>query len=382
MEMEVVVAVPPVPVDFNFDSTCSSPYMTAPSSPQRFGNFFSSAPTSPTRSSSFFRELNDVSLATNSSSIPFDWEEKPGTPKARKNTNHDSEDFDFIDDGDFEFDFSGQLDRTSLSADELFDGGKIRPLKPPPGYDSSVSSPRSSSPRSRNAQKKKDFDPFRAAIEETTRREAKEQQQNQERRKHAYSQQRGRERTISGPSSSSSNKSSNYVHKGSRSLSPLRVSDFILDQEENNSQNNDKTITPTTPNPKSSYASSILSAISFSSKGYKKWKLKDFLLFRSASEGRATGKDPLTKYAVLSRREAADDVKNASFRSTDSSVGGSSRRRGPVSAHELHYTANRAVSEEMKRKTFLPYKQGLLGCLGFNPGVHEISRGIGSLARG
>ena len=49
----MVVAVPPPPpsssMDFNFDSNCSSPYITAPSSPQRFGNFFFSAPTSPTR---------------------------------------------------------------------------------------------------------------------------------------------------------------------------------------------------------------------------------------------------------------------------------------------------------------------------------------------
>jgi hypothetical protein len=44
----------------------------------------------------------------------------------------------------------------------------------------------------------------------------------------------------------------------------------------------------------------------------------------------------------------------------------SPNRRGvPVSAHELHYTANRAHAEELRRKTFLPYRQGVLGCLGF-----------------
>ncbi|KVI06150.1 hypothetical protein Ccrd_015509 [Cynara cardunculus var. scolymus] len=32
-----------------------------------------------------------------------------------------------------------------------------------------------------------------------------------------------------------------------------------------------------------------------------------------------------------------------------------------VYAHEIHYTTNRAVAEEMRRKTFLPYKSGLLG---------------------
>lgn len=41
------------------------------------------------------------------------------------------------------------------------------------------------------------------------------------------------------------------------------------------------------------------------------------------------------------------------------------RRRVPVSAHELHYTANRAQAEELRKKTFLPYRQGVLGCLSF-----------------
>ncbi|KAK7373495.1 hypothetical protein VNO80_06905 [Phaseolus coccineus] len=44
---------------------------------------------------------------------------------------------------------------------------------------------------------------------------------------------------------------------------------------------------------------------------------------------------------------------NLSFRSVESS-GSVSRRRGPVSTHELHYTVNRAASMEMKKKTLLP----------------------------
>lgn len=53
-------------------------------------------------------------------------------------------------DEDFAFDFSGQLERTSLSAEELFDCGKIRALKPPPCHrvtnlvSSNATSPRSS----------------------------------------------------------------------------------------------------------------------------------------------------------------------------------------------------------------------------------------------
>ncbi|KAK8636428.1 hypothetical protein V6N13_124174 [Hibiscus sabdariffa] len=304
--MEMAAPVPAV--DFNFDSACSSPYMTAPSSPQRFGNFFPSAPISPTRVSSLY----PISQ----------WEGNPAT-------NHPHDDDNDNDNGngngeeDFEFNFSGQLERASLSADALFDGGKIRPLKPQlcdQNLSSAVSSSRSN-------------------------------------------QQRGREAASS-------------VHKKSRSLSPLRVCE--QEQEGASSSSSHKAIDSAGNNSKSSYFSSIFSL----SKVNRKWKLKDLLLFRSASEGRAASKDPLRKYSLLSRKEP-QDVRNSSFRSTDSmgSVS-SSRRRGSVSAHELHYTANRAVSEELKRKTFLPYKQGLLGCLGFNHGVHQISRGIGSLTRG
>ncbi|KAH7517948.1 hypothetical protein FEM48_Zijuj09G0118500 [Ziziphus jujuba var. spinosa] len=426
MEMEVVVPVPNHPMDFNFDSTCSSPYMTAPSSPQRFGNFFFSAPTSPTRATAFYNELNNLALTQNdfnprysssssSSSIPFKWEDKPGVPKCTtkpSNSIHDHPQARHAncnnndDNQDFEFNFSGQLDITSLSADELFDGGKIKPLKPPPrlhvgcgggggngtttDYDSSSSltSPRSPnrSPRSRISQGKrmvqealsprhqrKDFDPFSAAIEETRRKCC---QTNREQENDNEAEKRGR------PGRSTTG----FVRKGTRSLSPLRVSDIVLDGEDSSSSSMEKTISqaekPSTPSSSSSAYSSILSAISFS-KGYRKWRLKDFLLFRSASEGRATSKDPLRKYAVLSKKSiVTDDVKNSSFRSTESVGSVSSRRRGPVSAHEMHYTVNRAVSEEMRKKTVLPYKHGLLGCLGFNHGVQEISRSFGSLTRG
>ncbi|KAF5953209.1 hypothetical protein HYC85_011153 [Camellia sinensis] len=50
---------------------------------------------------------------------------------------------------------------------------------------------------------------------------------------------------------------------------------------------------------------------------------------------------------------------------------GVEKRRVPPSAHELHYTANRAQAKEMKKKTFLPYRQGLLGCLGISVCVFE-----------
>lgn len=176
--------------DFNFDSTTSSPYVTAPSSPQLFGfgggnatghhHFYNlSAPASPTGSSSSFfcREFNRS--RNSSSSIPFDWEEKPGIPKPKWGARNAG---DKGGGDDFEFDFSGQLDIgrcVSASADELFDGGKIRPLKLPPRlqvgtgkYDTSSlsSSPRTPT-KSRFSPKKraveKELDPFTKALEET-----------------------------------------------------------------------------------------------------------------------------------------------------------------------------------------------------------------------
>ncbi|CAA7058597.1 unnamed protein product [Microthlaspi erraticum] len=305
MEIEVAAA------ELNFDSTTSSPYITAPSSPTRFGNnnvFFFSAPTSPSPSTS--------------SNTPFDWEDQPRTPKKRSANDFDDE---------FEFNFSGQLEKSSFSAaDELFDGGKIRPLRPP------HTPPALSSPRS------------------------------------SVLEREGRDRS---PGSSS-----RYDRKGSRSVSPLRVSDIMVDEEEVHEST--KMVASNTSNQKSSV---FLSAVLFPGRAYKKWKLRDLLLFRSASDGRPVPtKEALQRYDILTKKEA-EEVKNSSIRSRESrdssSVSRSSRRHGAVvSAHEMHYTENRAVSEELKRKTFLPYKQGWLGCLGFNPTVHEIAR-VGSLSR-
>ncbi|KAJ0604169.1 hypothetical protein HanRHA438_Chr02g0058421 [Helianthus annuus] len=88
-----------------------------------------------------------------------------------------------------------------------------------------------------------------------------------------------------------------------------------------------------------------------------KWSLLDLLLFRSASDGRVMDRDPLKKYST-NFRKYDQDIRNS---------GSVSKRRGRVSAHELHYNVNRAVSNDMKKKTYLPYKQGILGRFSFNP---------------
>lgn len=372
--MEIVIPVSPSPgADFDFNSARSSPSrLSAPSSPRRFGEyFFNSAPTSPSRLSEFYSEFdnfcmvndyNDIGRQTRvaSSKIAFDWEEKPGTPKAKPVAKRNED--------DFAFDISGEVEKTSsqLSAEELFDGGKIRPLKPPPrlqrvGNDDEISnvkspllSPRSPrSPRSPLSQgrkmireafsprSKKETDPFTAAVENTRNGE------------------RGRERRSSNLPSSSS-------RRIARSLSPYRVSQYPWEEEEEENkqqQQQHKTANqPSALNPKPTTKSSS-----------RKWRLKDFLLFRSASEGRATDKHRFSNYAALFHKKP-EDTKNSSFRSTDGS--GSSRRKGRVSAHELHYTKNKAAAEDLKKKTFLPYKQGILGRFAFNPALHSLSNGF------
>ncbi|VFQ99119.1 unnamed protein product [Cuscuta campestris] len=114
---------------------------------------------------------------------------------------------------------------------------------------------------------------------------------------------------------------------------------------------------------------SVTRSSSSSSKGamVKKWRLRDLFLFRSASEGRASEKDPLKKYTA---------AVGASFRG-ENREGSRRRRSGGVSAHEMHYTMNRAVSEDMKKRTFLPYKEGILGRLAVNPAVHALANGFG-----
>ncbi|XP_021910990.1 uncharacterized protein LOC110824781 [Carica papaya] len=344
-------------MELDFNTPRSPSYLTAPPTPRGYGDCFFSAPTSPTRLSEFYRHFDNFSMIDETDknsyvSVPFDWEDKPGTPKSPK-------------EDDFAFDISGELQKASLSAEELFDGGKIRPLKPPPRLQidmptplipSPITSPRSPLSQGRkmireafSPRKKKDIDPFAAAVENSTRNRA--------------TRERGRDRGSQGLATSSS-------RRHTRSLSPFRVSAYPWEEEEDYKQIQQQ---PT----KQSVPSNSLSSTSSSkaSSSSRKWRFKDFLLFRSASEGRAAGKDPLRKYSSSFLRRP-EDTKNTSFRSTENSASASgSKRRGRVSAHELHYTTNKAASEDLKKKTFLPYKQGILGRFAFSPSLHALRFG-------
>ncbi|KAJ1375428.1 hypothetical protein SESBI_51027 [Sesbania bispinosa] len=101
---------------------------------------------------------------------------------------------------------------------------------------------------------------------------------------------------------------------------------------------------------------SFPSLSSTSSKSSRKWRLKDFLLFCIASAGRGSSKDPFKKYSVLYKK--LEEGKGSTVRSSDNTR---SRRKEQVSAHELHYARKKTEIEGLKKRTFLPYKQGILG---------------------
>lgn len=362
--MEIVIprAQGPGSMEFDFNSARSSPQPSAPSSPKRFGQYYyTSAPTSPSRISEFYQEFDSLFVMNdnndddtsgrrrnNSSAIPFGWEERPGTPKSKSPRSPREDDFAF------NFSFNTEPEQASLTAEELFDGGKIRPLKPPPrlqvddraGQKSPLLSPRS--PRSslnpishgkkiiRDAfspRNKKKADPFAAQAQTKTTEHQRE---------------RGRQRR---------NDLSSGSRRATRSLSPYRVSEYPW-EEEQHQQPPPPPIKQSTINskPPPHPPAAAAAAASSTKSSSRKWRFTDFLLFRSASEGRAADKDPLRKYSAFKRNE---DTRNTSSRSTDGS--GSGRRKGPVSAHELHYTKNKAASQDLKKKTVLPYKSGILG---------------------
>lgn len=315
--------------NFEFSSARSSPFASPPSTPKPFnGDYYFSAPPSPTHLSQFYREFDSLFIAANND-------------KAEIDSRVD----------EFAFDVSQELEIGSVSAEELFDGGMI---KPSPVLQTQSRSRLGFSPRNKKDQETEHS--LMASPKMT--------------RKSSTRESRGKQRVSSNGLSNSSSR------RSARSVSPMRISQYPWEEEEEDGE------TKKQSSKSNSSTCSILS--SSSSKGSKKWRFKDFFLFRSASEGRAADKDPLKKYTAAGYREG----KYSSFKGNESSVSSSSSpssksivttrtKKGKVSAHELHYTVNRALSSDLKKKTFLPYKQGILGQLAFNPAVHALANGFG-----
>uniref|UniRef100_A0A0E0LNF6 Uncharacterized protein n=1 Tax=Oryza punctata TaxID=4537 RepID=A0A0E0LNF6_ORYPU len=259
---------------------------------------------------------------------------------------------------DFAFGFSGQLRESTpilAAADELFEGGRIRPLNTPHPSILQLVDDSTRSPGRRR----------RIAAAEAAEVSSS-------------SSQRGRS-SRAAPASSSS--ASSRSRRATRSLSPFRGGGGggPADDEYPSSP----------PSPRTSMMRGCGS-------GSRKWRLKDFFLFRSASEGRATGagsKDPLLKYTMLSSSTSSSAAAAAALHHNPQKLrgggdGSASMRKGrgsTASASDMPYTVSRAAAEEMRRRTTTPlpfHRNSLFGYLRSNPAIHSISRKLSGSNRG
>jgi hypothetical protein len=358
----------------DIDSNCSTPYVSAPSSPGRGGGpitsgYFYSAPASPlhfsitaSSSSSYHHQT------TNSNVVPLSYE------------------FEFS----ARFGSTGSASSGSMtSADELFLNGQIRPMK----LSSHLERPQVLAPLLdlEEEEEEEDDDDDCVVV-------------------------RGRDLRLRDKS----------VRRRTRSMSPLRNNTHLeWTENEEEEHNNNVVIASEIENEKNNVNgcsemennvkvdemglerieiittpsdSASSSRSSSAGRSSKRWVfLKDFL--RSKSEGRSNNKfwstisfSPIKDkksnsnnqnlQPQMTKEKSCNSQRNGSSSSsshgwskkmTGKPMNGVGKRRVPASPHELHYKANRAQAEELRKKTFLPYRQGLLGCLGFS------SKGYGAM---
>ncbi|KAK8698052.1 hypothetical protein V6N13_114184 [Hibiscus sabdariffa] len=327
-----------------YDSSCSTPYVSAPSSPGRApgpgsinGGFFYSAPASPMH----FAMTSVASMVSST---------RPSSPDNSVPLG-------------FEFEFSGRFGSSGsgqtgsmTSADELFWNGQIRPMK----LSTHLERPQVLAPL---MDLENEDDEENGDVDDNTIR--------------------GRDLRLRDKS----------LRRRTRSMSPLRNASFGLD-DQNMSLDKDSDKKADTKNGDEEMCNETSASMSASSsrsssagRSSKRWVfLKDFL--RSKSEGRSNNRFWSTisfspskekKPGIQQSKEKPSNVSNGvsenqrSIKSKPVNGIGKGKRRVPQSPHELHYTANRAQAEEMRKKTFLPYKQGLFGCLSFS------SKGYGAM---
>lgn len=336
------------------DSTCSTPYVSAPSSPGRGsgpvnGGFYYSAPASPMHfalTASYPAVDHNISNGS-SSAAALGFEFGSGS--------------------------SGNGSSTVMSsADELFLDGKIRPMK-----------------LSSHLEKPQVLAPLLDLEEEEEEEEIMSGTRGRDMRVVRDKSMRRRTRSLSPLRSTSlkwndieSTFESDNVNKSSASC-------FDNNKGNNKKEILDHTKTTTTAEAATAEAASLSASTSRSSSAgrstSKRWVfLKDFL-YRSKSEGRSNNKfwstisfSPINKDKKLpttssSSSSSSSNPSNNNIKNKPVN-GIAGKRRGPApSPHELHYTAKRAQAEELRKKTFLPYRQGLLGCLGFS------SKGYGAM---
>ncbi|XVF05970.1 hypothetical protein REPUB_Repub06bG0007500 [Reevesia pubescens] len=333
----------------DYDSTCSTPYVSAPSSPGRApgpgpgsinGGFFYSAPASPMHfaMTSVAPMISSTRPSSPDNSVPLGYE------------------FEFS--ARFGCSGSGQTGSMS-SAEELFLNGQIRPMK-----------------LSTHLERPQVLAPL-LDLEH-------EDEENED----VDNKVRGRDLRLRDKS----------LRRRTRSMSPFRNANFALNTDDQSMYCLDKDLGKKADSKNEEMYSETSASMSASSsrsssagRSSKRWVfLKDFL--RSKSEGRSNNKfwstisfsptnkekkpgntSSLVQESKEKLSNEGSEINNQRSNKKYKPVNGIGKRRVPPSPHELHYTANRAQAEEMRKKTFLPYRQGLLGCLGFS------SKGYGAM---
>ncbi|XP_010544983.1 PREDICTED: uncharacterized protein LOC104817469 [Tarenaya hassleriana] len=363
-------------------SACSTPFVSAPSSPGRGPSpgYFFSAPASPMHFVLYSAPAPAARAA-------------PEYPQLDSSSSL----------CDFEFDFSSRLSESGplgggsmSSADELFSNGQIKPMK----LSSHLQRPQMLSP----------------LLDLETEEEDNEDGEVVK---------RGRDLRLR----------SRSVHRKARSLSPLRNAAYEWNEEEGEEEGRagerevkecirklqedyeqEKKQNETVPSVETTPSCSASSSRSSSSgRNSKKWIFLKDLLHRSKSEGRGNAKEKFwsnisfspskekklkSSSLTISKEEkplpSAEDAADANAvaetqkqkqkqkqapakksAASGKPTNGIAKRRGlQPSAHELHYTANRAQAEEMKKRTYLPYRHGLFGCLGFSSKGYSALNGL------
>uniref|UniRef100_A0A0E0K5I2 Uncharacterized protein n=1 Tax=Oryza punctata TaxID=4537 RepID=A0A0E0K5I2_ORYPU len=357
--LATAVTAPPSPNPFELHHQTASP---GAADPFDLFQHFTSAPASPARAAAIYAQFDgsvgdgngaeqdmtvvvdddddfqpraSYSTGTATSTVPFDWEEKPGKPKtelANCAAAATAANVGEVDDADFDFgvllDKSVQVPELT-TADELFDEGKIRPLKPPPGLldgCSVASSPRSPiskspmwSPRLRGlVGSGADFDPFAAALAKAAK----------------------------GPSplgAGAKDAADAGTASSPKKLDPVSVS---------------------VTSPRSIPPATTING------GRKKWRLSDMLLFRrSAAKARATGninKEPIFKYSPV--QQLGTPVKKANAEAAAAA-------NGDVSAGK-HKKQRKKATAAAEDGMASPHRQSVMGCVRLNPGLHRLAKGF------
>ncbi|CAI9758595.1 unnamed protein product [Fraxinus pennsylvanica] len=90
--------------------------------------------------------------------------------------------------------------------------------------------------------------------------------------------------------------------------------------------------------------------------GSRRWKLCD-LMRRSNSDG----KDSFVFLTPKHREEKQEKIENSKKSKAKGAALYGGGMPGSPSAHEAHYIRNRAINEENKKKSYLPYRRDLVG---------------------